>query len=127
MKYTIKGMQIEELEKLIVANGFSKFRASQIYNWLYKNCADKIELMENLSTDLKVFLKDNSILSTLELSKKVEFENTTKFLFKTKNNQFIETVSMIDDDKHTICLSNFGYCYLFNSEIFWFYKIWRFA
>ena len=106
MKYTIKGMQIEELEKLIVANGFSKFRASQIYNWLYKNCADKIELMENLSTDLKVFLKDNSILSTLELSKKVEFENTTKFLFKTKNNQFIETVSMIDDDKHTICLSS---------------------
>ena len=43
MKYTIKGMQIEELEKLIVANGFSKFRASQIYNWLYKKCLYKTQ------------------------------------------------------------------------------------
>lgn len=106
MKYTIKGMQIEELEKLIIDNGFSKFRASQIYNWLYKNCVDKIDMMENLSVDLKLFLKENSIINTLELSKKVEFNNTTKFLFRTKDNQFIETVSMIENNKHTICLSS---------------------
>ena len=106
MKYIIKGMQIEELEKLITDNGFSKFRASQIYNWLYKNCVNKIDMMENLSSDLRLFLKENSIINTLELSKKVVFDNTTKFLFKTKDNQFIETVSMIENDKHTICLSS---------------------
>ena len=106
MKYIIKGMQIEELEKLIIDNGFSKFRASQIYNWLYKNCVDKIDMMENLSVDLKLFLKENSIINTLELSKKVEFNNTTKFLFRTKDNLFIETVSMVENNKHTICLSS---------------------
>ena len=63
-------------------------------------------MMENLSSDLRLFLKENSIINTLELSKKVVFENTTKFLFKTKDNQFIETVSMIENDKHTICLSS---------------------
>ena len=62
--------------------------------------------MENLSVDLKLFLKENSIINTLELSKKVEFNNTTKFLFRTKDNQFIETVSMIENNKHTICLSS---------------------
>ncbi len=58
MKYIIKGMQIEELEKLITDNGFSKFRASQIYNWLYKNCVNKIDMMENLSSDLRMFLNN---------------------------------------------------------------------
>ena len=99
MKYIIKGMQIEELEKLIIDNGFSKFRASQIYNWLYKNCVDKIDMMENLSVDLKLFLKENSIINTLELSKKVEFNNTTKFLFRSKDNQFIPDHKLITVNK----------------------------
>ena len=34
--FTIKGISIIELENFITQNGFSKYRAHQIYNWLYK-------------------------------------------------------------------------------------------
>ena len=84
MKYIIKRNAIEELEKLITDNGFSKFRASQIYNWLYKNCVNKIDMMENLSSDLRLFLKENSIINTLELSKKVVLTTQQNFYLKLK-------------------------------------------
>ena len=85
MKYIIKGMQIEELEKLITDNGFSKFRASQIYNWLYKNCVNKIDMMENLSCDLRLFLKENSIINPfLYITKQIRKIYLNSSIYNTK-------------------------------------------
>ena len=106
MNFTIKGISITELEEFITQNGFPKYRAHQIYNWLYKQGVLDIQDMNNLSNDLKSFLTDNTIVSTLTLFKQVTCDNTIKFLFKTKTDQYIESVSMIEDDKHTICLSS---------------------
>ena len=106
MNFTIKGISITELEEFITQNGFPKYRAHQIYNWLYKQGVLDIQDMNNLSNDLKSFLIDNTIVSTLTLFKQVTCDNTIKFLFKTKTDQYIESVSMIEDDKHTVCLSS---------------------
>ena len=104
--FTIKGISIIELENFITQNGFSKYRAHQIYNWLYKKGAMDVQSMHNISNDLQSFLINNAIINTLTLSKKVQCDNTIKFLFKTKTNQYIESVSMIEGDKHTVCLSS---------------------
>ena len=106
MNYTIKGISINELEQFITQSGFPKYRAHQIYNWLYKQGTHDIQCMNNLSNDLQSFLIDNTIANTLTLFKQVECDNTIKFLFKTKIGQYIESVSMIEDNKHTICLSS---------------------
>jgi len=104
--FTIKGISIIELENFITQNGFSKYRAHQIYNWLYKKGAMDVQSMHNISNNLQSFLINNAIINTLTLSKKVQCDNTIKFLFKTKTNQYIESVSMIEGDKHTVCLSS---------------------
>ena len=104
--FTIKGISIIELENFITQNGFSKYRAHQIYNWLYKKGAMDVQSMHNISNNLQSFLINNAIINTLTLSKKVQCDNTIKFLFKTKTNQNIESVSMIEGDKHTVCLSS---------------------
>ena len=106
MNFTIKGKTINQLEEFVIKNGFPKYRAQQIYNWMYKHGTFDIRSMKNISNDLKSFLIDNTIINTLTLHDKSECDNTVKFLFKTKANQFIESVSMIEDDKHTICLSS---------------------
>ena len=62
--------------------------------------------MANLSKDLQSFLNKHTVLNTLSLFKKTEFDHTTKFLLQTKNNQYIESVSMIENDRHTVCLSS---------------------
>ena len=106
MNFTIKGKTINQIEEFIVQNGFPKYRAQQIYNWIYKNGISNIEDMNNISTELKLFLINSTNINTLSLHKKSEHHNTVKFLFKTSSNKFIETVSMIENDKHTVCLSS---------------------
>ena len=41
-----------------------------------------------------------------KLTKKIESNETAKFLFQTQSNHLIESVSMIENDRHTICLSS---------------------
>ena len=106
MKHQLKDFNLEELEKFIISNGYPKYRAKQIYTWLFKNCTSKAEEMYNLSNDLKKFIEETCITDTLKLSKKIESNETTKFLFQTQSNHLIESVSMIENDRHTICLSS---------------------
>ena len=49
MKKEIFGLTPEELQQEFVAAGLKKFRASQVYQWLYKKYVFKFEEMHNLS------------------------------------------------------------------------------
>ena len=106
MNFILKDFSFEELEQFIIDNGFSKYRAQQIYSWLYKHGATNSQMMHNLSDDLKLFLDQNCTFETLSLSKQSISDDTVKFLFKTESNQYIESVSMLEGDRHTICLSS---------------------
>ncbi len=106
MNYIIKGMSQTELEDLFINHDFPKYRGKQIYDWLYKNSATKIEDMHNIPIKLKIFLNEYCSINTLKLSHKKNNENTVKFLFKTASNDYIESVSMIEDNRHTICISS---------------------
>ena len=106
MNYIVKGMSQTELEDLLINHDFPKYRGKQIYNWLYKNPTTEIEDMQNIPIKLKKFLNEYCIINTLKLSHKKSNKNTTKFLFKTDSNDYIESVSMIEDNRHTICISS---------------------
>ena len=106
MNYILKGMTLSELQDFFVTHNYPKYRAQQIYEWMYKKSALKSADMHNLPLELQSFLKEKCILNTLEVFKKNEFNNTIKFLFKTNKNDYIETVSMLEGDRHTICVSS---------------------
>jgi len=106
MNFILKDFSFKELEQFIIDNGFSKYRAQQIYSWLYKHGATNSQMMHNLSDNLKLFLDQNCTFETLSLSKQSISDDTVKFLFKTESNQYIESVSMLEGDRHTICLSS---------------------
>ena len=106
MSIILKGITLQELEKFITEHGYEKYRAAQVYSWLYKHGQSDIKLMSNLSDRFKLFLNKNTIMDTLHLFKKIESEDTTKFLFKTQTNKYIESVSMIEKNRHTVCLSS---------------------
>ena len=106
MNFILKGLALDELENFFIKKGYSKYRAQQIYTWLYKHGAVHTKSMSNLSNRLKLFLDKKCIIQTLSLSKKSESDNTVKFLFKTQTDKYIESVSMIDNGRHTVCLSS---------------------
>ena len=107
-KIIIKGMSLLELKKWCVSLGETAYRGSQIYEWLYKKSVTDFDSMLNLSHNFRNFLKKNTILSTVELYSKnnSNLEETVKYLFKLNDGHFIETVSMIRENRHIVCLSS---------------------
>ena len=104
----LKGMNELDLQQYCVDLNLPKFHGSQLYRWMYKNnCAD-IDNMNNIPKILKKEIKENAVLSLLSIKtqSKSDIDNTTKFLLETHDSKYIETVSMIDNDRHTICLSS---------------------
>ena len=64
--------------------------------------------MNNISKELKNIIDNQCTLNTLEIEKidKSSVEKTQKILFKTHDGHYIESVSMVEKDRHTICISS---------------------
>ena len=106
-KNVIKGMNINELEDWCESLGEKKYRAKQIFNWLYNNHIVDGVFLSNIPDSIKKVMTDD-ILETLEISKitSSKSEKTTKILYKTHDAYSIESVSMIVDNRHTVCVSS---------------------
>ena len=103
----LKDMTLEELTEFIVGLGEPKYKAKQIFSWLYKNIVE-IDEMTDISKNLREKLKRISYISTLEIeelyiSKKDE---TRKYLFKLNDGNYIESVLMKYNYGYTICVSS---------------------
>ena len=99
MDYTI-----DELVELGIK---PKFRAKQIYQWVYKKYKDNFDEMTNIPKDLREKLKEEFIINPLELiSHEISKDETEKFLFKTYDNHTFETVLIkMKEGKYTVCVS----------------------
>lgn len=102
----IKSLYPDELEKLIIDNGFPKFRAKQIEGWLKKGVSTFSE-MKNLPKYLIDFLEGSSYISVANIEKKLvsRYDKTVKYLFRLNDGEFVETVVMNYHHGHSICVS----------------------
>tara|TARA_Y100000768_G_scaffold219083_1_gene165169 strand:- start:11325 stop:12371 length:1047 start_codon:yes stop_codon:yes gene_type:complete len=107
-KTVIKGMNLSQITKWCKDLNQSSFRASQIYQWMYKHGVSNTNSMNNISKELKSIIDNQCTLNTLEIEgvNKSSVEKTQKILFKTHDGHFIESVSMVEKDRHTICISS---------------------
>ena len=107
-KTVLKGMSLKKIEQWCQSQELSNFRAKQIYQWMYRHGVSKADNMKNLSKDLQKKIDESCVLKTLKIEKIDESntEPTQKILFKTIDNHFIEAVSMLEGNRHTICISS---------------------
>lgn len=103
----LKGMTLAELQDYFVSEGESKFRALQIFNWMYNHLSTDFSEMQNISKELRSKLAANCELQTLNL---VTIQNssstgTKKYLFATHDNRKIESVVIPEKDRNTLCIS----------------------
>jgi 23S rRNA (adenine2503-C2)-methyltransferase len=94
MKPGIKDYSYDELLEIFKAMGEKEYRVRQLFNWLYEKNIDDFSLMTNFSKELRQKLADQFALSplTLEDREKSSIDATEKFLFRTEDNHFIESV-----------------------------------
>ncbi len=92
---------IDYLEK----NGYKKYNALQIFDWIYKKRENNFDNMSNLSKNLRFFLKNNLKLNSLKILKYEKSIDTYKFLFQLDDKEYIESVLMIHNYGKSVCIS----------------------
>ena len=105
-KQSIYSLRYDEMQNWLTEHGQQKFRAKQIFEWLYQKRVDTIDEMTNLSKDLRQLLKDNFVMTTLTTVVKQESKDgTIKFLFELQDGYTIETVLMRHDYGNSVCVT----------------------
>ena len=97
---------LEELENYFVDIGDKKFRATQVYDFLYKKRVNDVELFSNISRNMKQHMKEKFSFDKIELILKQEDKDVKKYLFKLLDGQMIESVLMFHDYGISICVSS---------------------
>jgi len=105
-KTQLKGLTLEELQSLFLEMGEAKFRALQVFNWMYNFRVTSFDKMENLSKPLRAKLKENYSLITLNFaSSELSAGGTKKLIFETADGNKIESVIIPDEKRNTLCIS----------------------
>ena len=68
-KVELKGKTLEGLEEYFQSIGEKRFRADQVFNWMYNNLAMDFSEMQNLPKELRDKLSNDTTLQTLFLKK----------------------------------------------------------
>ena len=106
MKTSIFGLTLEQLTTWLLDNGQKKYRAEQIWDWLYIKRITDFSQMVNVSKECIQLLEENFVLYTLEESVKQESaDGTIKFLFKMQDGNLIETVLMRFKYGSSVCVT----------------------
>ncbi|MDL2292445.1 23S rRNA (adenine(2503)-C(2))-methyltransferase RlmN [Acholeplasma sp. OttesenSCG-928-E16] len=102
----IYDLTLEELESNFIKKGFKKYRALQVFEWLYKHNVESFDEMTNIPSDLLDYLKESFTLKGLTLIEKQESEDQTiKLLYKLNDGNLIETVLMNHHYGKSICVT----------------------
>ena len=101
----IYGVTRSELEEYLITNGYKKFNASQIYEWIYQKKITDFDLMSNLSIPLRELLKNTYSFNKLEVINHLSDSMADKFLFRLEDNEKIEAVLMHHDYGYSLCIS----------------------
>lgn len=106
-KITLKGMTLSELEDFFTSINKPKFRAQQIFNWMYNHVSFDFSEMQNLSKELRSELAESCSLHALSLVGMQDSASTgtKKYLFETYDGRKIESVLIPDEDRNTLCIS----------------------
>jgi 23S rRNA (adenine2503-C2)-methyltransferase len=84
-----------------------KFTAKQIATWIYDKRIDSINEMTNLSLKQREKLNEEyEIGASAPIEAMRSADGTIKYLFRTPDNNFIESVYIPDDDRATLCVSS---------------------
>ena len=101
-KTNLLGMTLPQLQQLCATEGFPRFTAKQLCDWLYKHRADSIGRMTNLSLAQRARLQEIAYVGREHPEHcQVSKDGTKKYLFHPG----IETVYIPDDDRATLCVS----------------------
>ncbi|MBP2099441.1 23S rRNA (adenine(2503)-C(2))-methyltransferase RlmN [Enterococcus rivorum] len=105
-KASIYGLTKEELIEWFIEHGEKKFRATQVWEWLYIKRVNSFEEMTNLSKITIDLLEENFIINPLkQVIIQEAKDGTVKYLFQLPDKNMIETVLMRQEYGMSVCVT----------------------
>jgi 23S rRNA (adenine2503-C2)-methyltransferase len=103
----IRTLSQEELIAYFEKMGDKKYRAKQVWEWLWKKHAQSFDDMTNLSKELREILNKNFTLpAIITNAAQYSSDGTVKTRFKTFDGELVEGVLIPVDDRQTACVSS---------------------
>ncbi len=102
----IYDMTLENLENYFLNINEKKYRASQVFSWLYEKRVKSFEEMTNLGKELLERLKKDFNIYTPIIVKEENDKDVSKYLFKLNDEEHIESVLMYHNYGISLCISS---------------------
>lgn len=106
-KKHLLGMTLGELKEVAKECNMPTFAAKQMADWIYKKKVKSVAEMTNLSLANRTVLSERYDMGRSEPTDcQRSIDGTAKYLFKTNEGKFIESVMIPEDDRATLCVSS---------------------
>jgi len=103
----IRQLSLADIEQYFETLGEKKFRAKQVYEWLWQKQAQHFDAMTNLSKELRNKLKEDFTLPALTIDTiQNSSDGTIKTRFKTHEGHLVEGVLIPTEERKTVCVSS---------------------
>jgi 23S rRNA (adenine2503-C2)-methyltransferase len=106
-KQNIRLLNKEQIETFFLSNNEKKFRAHQLWEWIWKKNVFDFDKMTNLSNETRNLLKENFYFPNLTLvSQQKSSDKTIKNGFKLFDGNIVEGVLIPTTKRMTACISS---------------------
>ena len=106
-KTNIRALSLPELSEQLAGFGEKKFRAKQVYEWLWQKNAHSFDEMTNLSLSLRDVLNENYFIDAITLDEQqVSNDRTIKCVFNVGTGKIMEGVLIPTKSRMTACISS---------------------
>lgn len=103
----LRHIQLEDLEQLFLEWSEPKFRAAQVYDWLWKKHAGSIDEMSNLPKSLRDQLNQHFFIPKVNIHfSQYSQDGTIKSSLRLEDERLIEGVLIPTDKRMTACVSS---------------------
>ena len=109
VKIDIRNLTRPDLEKVITEGGWPRYRADQVWEWMWKKQRTTFPEFKNIPKDLRVFLEENFTILAVTLDKvQKSNDGTVKSRLKLHDDHLIESVLIPVQkvDRYTVCVSS---------------------
>jgi len=102
----IYDLTYDNLLDLLLKEGYKKYRANQIWDWLYNKKVTSFEMMSNVPGEIIEFLEKDYQFQTLDVvTTSISSDGTKKILYGLSDNNLIEAVVMKHHYGNSICIT----------------------
>ncbi len=102
----IYGMTREALENYFLENNEKKFKALQVFEWLYIHKEENMENWSNIKKEVREKMKNDFSFVMPKIKRCEKDTLTRKYLFELSDGNYIEAVVMFHDYGTSLCVSS---------------------